>query len=141
MDIPSILTHNHYAMKKLLASLIFSFSLFPLFSFQSAATGAVTTNLITVPPGTGIGYQDTDPVYYYTFYADLSQASPYPLTYIQVQRKIGGQILPLINFSGTVVRSVLGRYAINGTATVTFTDDGTTVTKDLTGLIQGGIIP
>lgn len=129
-------------MKKLLASLCFTFSMFLIFSFKPVPPEKVVArNLIALPPGTGVGYQDTDPVYYYTFWADLSGASPYPLTAITVQRKIGGEVLAVQSFSGTVVRSVVGRYAINGTATVTFEDGGTIVTKSLTGLIQGGIIP
>ena len=126
----SSITLNHYAMKTLVASLCLTFSMFLFASFKPV-----------VPPGTGVGYQDTDPVYYYTFYADLTGTSPYPLTAITVQHKIGGDVLAVESFSGTVVRSVVGRYAINGTATVTFNDGGTIVTKSLTGLIQGGIIP
>lgn len=129
-------------MKKLLASLCFTFSMFLIFSFKPVpAEKIVARKLIALPPGTGVGYQDTDPVYYYTFWADLSGTSPYPLTAITVQRKIGGQVLTVESFSGSVVRSILGRYAISGTATVTFDDNGTIVTKSLTGLIQGGIIP
>lgn len=95
---------------------------------------------VSVPSGTALGYI-VDGTYVYTFFADLSKPAPQPITYIEVQKASTGQDLAVVSFSGTVLHWKFLQYQINGTATVQFYDGTTLVTKDLTGVIQGGILP
>ncbi|MBW8687117.1 hypothetical protein [Chitinophaga rhizophila] len=90
------------------------------------------------PGFTEIGHQ-TDGNYYYTFYADLSKA-PDAIAYIQVQKNTTGEVLPLDNFKGKVL---FGRplFSIKDKATVSFYDGATLISKDLTGVIEGGVKP
>lgn len=87
---------------------------------------------------TEIGHQ-TDGNYYYTFYADLSK-DPNAIAYIQVQRNSTGEILKLDNFRGNVL---FGKplFSIKDKATVSFYDGAKLISKDLTGVIEGGVKP
>jgi hypothetical protein len=116
------------------------FTLFLFVMFATITLSSFSTNKAVIPPGTGVGYQ-LDADYYYTFFADLTTSSPYPLTYIEVQRLSTGEVLTGNSFSGTVLHSRFLMYTINGTATVSFYDNGVLVTKSLTGFIEGGILP
>jgi hypothetical protein len=101
------------------------------------------SNLIATPKKgntgfTEIGHQ-TDGSYYYTFYADLSK-DPNAIAYIQVQKNSTGEILKLDNFKGKVL---FGKplFTIKDKATVSFFDGSSLVSKDLTGVIEGGVKP
>lgn len=100
-------------------------------------------NLIANPENgkkgfTEIGHQ-TDGNYYYTFYADLSK-DPNAIAYIQVQKNSTGEILQLDNFKGKVL---FGKplFSIKEKATVSFYDGSKLISKDLTGVIEGGVKP
>jgi hypothetical protein len=94
----------------------------------------------TVRPldGTIVGYQ-TDSLYYYTFVADLSGAQPFTVTSIIVSRLSDGATLTTLSESAKVFVRI--QTVIDGTATVTFVDGSTTITKTLTGGLAGGILP
>jgi hypothetical protein len=89
---------------------------------------------------TSVGYQQ-DATYNYYVLADLSGSSPFPITRIIVQRLIGGKEETVQSVSGAVTVGI--HTSIFGTATVVFTDVDTnqTITKTLTGALQGGILP
>ncbi|SFD75356.1 hypothetical protein SAMN05518672_10373 [Chitinophaga sp. CF118] len=95
---------------------------------------------VAIPTVTEIGYQK-DGMYYYTFYADLSKASPNPITYMQIQKVSNGKVLTLDDFSGTVLLGQFQKFTINKKMTVSFYDGDKLITKDLTGLIEGAILP
>jgi hypothetical protein len=121
-------------MKKLLLSLVVIAVACTLFSFT------ILQKKVATPTVTEIGYQK-DGAYLYTFYADLSKASPNPITYMQVQRVTNGKVLTLDDFSGSVLFQKSQKFTINDKMTVSFYDGDKLVTKDLKGLIEGGILP
>lgn len=125
-------------MKALSMSLLFVLASFVFSSFKPLPA-AMTTSTAKFADGTLVGYQIDGTSYAYFFSADLSATSPYPITQISVSR-LSGESLTVVGFSGSVVRAPFLHFNINGTATVTFIDNGTTVTKNLTGFIEGGII-
>ncbi|SDF99114.1 hypothetical protein [Chitinophaga filiformis] len=125
-------------MKALSMSLLFVLASFVFSSFKPLPA-AMTTSTAKFADGTLVGYQIDGTSYAYFFSADLSASSPYPITQISVSR-LSGESLAVVGFSGSVVRAPFLHFNINGTATVTFIDNGTTVTKNLTGFIEGGII-
>jgi len=88
---------------------------------------------------TEIGHQ-TDGNYHYTFYADLSK-DPNTIAYIQVQKNSTGEVLKLDAFKGKVIFANPARFAIKDKATVSFFDGSKLVSKDLTGMIDGGVKP
>jgi hypothetical protein len=127
-------------MKKLSLSLLVILATLTFSSFKPIDPRShVAHKAVATPPGTAIGTQYDGSTYYYSFYADLSGTSPWPLTYIQVQRASDGVILTTSSFSGTVIYWIFHQYQINGTATVQFYDGSTLVTKSLTGGIDGGV--
>jgi hypothetical protein len=121
-------------MKKLLLSLFVIAVACTLFSFS------ILKQKVTTPTVTEIGYQK-DGSYLYTFYADLSKASPNPITYMQVQKITNGTVLILDDFSGSVFFQKTQQFTINKKMTVSFYDGDKKITKDLKGLIEGGILP
>jgi hypothetical protein len=121
-------------MKKIVLSLIMIVSIGLLSSFTNAPVKVAT------PTVTEIGFQK-DGNYYYTFYADLSKASPNPITYMQVQKVSNGKVLTLDDFSGSVVLRKTLKFTINDKMTVSFYDGDKLVTKDLTGSIEGSVQP
>jgi len=125
-------------MKALSMSLLFVLASFVFSSFKPLPA-AMTTSTAKFADGTLVGYQIDGTSYAYFFSADLSASSPYPITQISVSR-LSGESLAVVGFSGSVVRAPFLHFNINGTATVTFIDNGTTVTKNLTGFIEGGIL-
>lgn len=119
-------------MKKIIFALFLAFAGTTLFSSFKAVE-------VNKPlSGTIVGYT-LDASYYYTVVADLGTASPHPITTIQVSRLSDGAELTTLSASGAVTVGI--HSAISGTATVTFVDNGVTVTKSLTGGLQGGILP
>ena len=135
---PLMIKHKKNPMKKLTLFLFVTLAITTLSSFTTKGDGHMTINTKTASDPTPIGYQ-LDDTYYYTFAADLGAGTPFPLTAIHVQRLIGGAVLPVSSFSGAVQLGSLARFFIVGTATVTFVDNGVTITKSLTGLLQGGL--
>jgi len=121
-------------MKKLSLSLFMIAIASVLFSFTTAQ------KKVAVPTVTEIGFQK-DGMYYYTFYADLSKASPNPITFMQVQKVSNGKVLTIDDFSGTVLFWKTQKFTINKKMTVSFYDGDKLVTKDLSGMIEGGILP
>jgi hypothetical protein len=128
-------------MKALSMSLLFVFASLVFSSFKPLPAASLTTS--TAKPavdGTLVGYQIDGTSYAYFISADLSTASPYPITQITVSRLSNGDPLQVVGFSGSVVHAQFTHFNISGTATVTFIDNGTTVTKNLTGFIEGGVL-
>ncbi|PSL29956.1 hypothetical protein [Chitinophaga ginsengisoli] len=126
-------------MKALSMSLLFVLASFVFSSFKPLPAAMTTSTAKFAADGTLVGYQIDGTSYAYFFSADLSATSPYPITQISVSR-LSGESLTVVGFSGSVVRAPFLHFNINGTATVTFIDNGTTVTKNLTGFIEGGIL-
>jgi hypothetical protein len=105
-----------------------------LFSFTPAQ------KKVAVPTVTEIGFQK-DGMYFYTFYADLSKGSPNPITFMQVQKVSNGKVLTVDDFSGAVVLWKTQKFTIDKKMTVSFYDGDKLITKDLTGAIEGTILP
>jgi hypothetical protein len=95
---------------------------------------------VAVPTVTEIGFQK-DGMYFYTFYADLSKGSPNPITFMQVQTVKNGKILELDDFSGAVLFLKKQKFTIKDKMTVSFYDGDKLITKDLTGALEGSIMP
>lgn len=127
-------------MKALSMSLLFILASLVFSSFKPLPAAMTTSTAKLAADGTLVGYQIDGTSYAYFFSADLSATSPYPITQISVSRLSNGESLEVVGFSGSVVHAPFLHFNINGTATVTFIDNGTTVTKNLTGFIEGGII-
>src|SRR4051812_8600333 len=121
-------------MKKLSLSLFMIAIAAVLFSFAPAQ------KKVAVPTVTEIGFQK-DGMYYYTFYADLSKGSPNPITFMQVQKVSNGKVLTIDDFSGTVLFWKTQKFTINKKMTVSFYDGDKLITKDLTGMIEGEVLP
>lgn len=126
-------------MKALSMSLLFVLASFVFSSFKPLPA-AMTTSTAKFADGTPVGYQIDGTSYAYFISADLSATSPYPITQISVSRLSNGESLQVTGFSGSVVHAQFLHFSISGTATVTFVDNGTTVSKNLTGFIEGGIL-
>ncbi|SHN77161.1 hypothetical protein [Chitinophaga sp. CF418] len=127
-------------MKALSMSLLFVLASLVFSSFKPLPAAMTTSTAKPAADGTLVGYQIDGTSYAYFISADLSATSPYPITQISVSRLSNGESLQVAGFSGSVVHAQFTHYSISGTATVTFVDNGTTVTKNLTGFIEGGII-
>lgn len=121
-------------MKKL------SLSLFMIAIASVLLSFTVANNKVAVPTVTEIGFQK-DGMYFYTFYADLTKGSPNPITYMQVQKVSNGKVLTIDDFSGSVVLWKTQKFTINKKMTVSFYDGDKLITKDLTGAIEGAILP
>lgn len=121
-------------MKKLSLSLFLIAIASVLFSFTPAQ------KKVAVPTVTEIGFQK-DGMYYYTFYADLSKGSPNPITFMQVQKVSSGKVLTIDDFSGAVVLFKTQKFSIDKKMTVSFYDGDKLISKDLTGMIEGPILP
>lgn len=89
---------------------------------------------------TEIGYQK-DGSYFYTFYTDLTKDAPHPIVYIQVQKGTTGEVLKLSDFKGKVIYFRGAQFSIKDTATVSFYDADKLVSRNLTGVIEGGVKP
>lgn len=107
-----------------------------IFSFCTSVANAHNDKF----PFTEIGYQ-VDENYYYTFYADLSKDGPNAIAYIQVQKNTTGEILKLDNFAGKVLHLRAAQFSIKDKATVSFFDGNKLISKDLKGVIEGGVRP
>jgi len=127
-------------MKALSMSLLFVLASFVFSSFKPLPAAHTTTHAKRAANGTIVGYQIDGTSYAFFFTADLSATSPYPITDISVDRLSNGDPLQVVSFSGNVVHAQFTNFSISGTATVTFIDNGVTVTKNLTGFIEGGIV-
>jgi hypothetical protein len=131
-----VLLKQKYSMKKSALSLLLAVITCVLSSFR---TIDVDAKIIT-PTFAEIGYQSDDN-YYYTFYADLSKDAPNPIVYIQVQKNNTGEVLKLDDFKGKVHYWKATQFTIKDTATVSFFDGSKLISKDLVGLIKGGVKP
>lgn len=89
---------------------------------------------------TEIGFQK-DGSYYYTFYTDLTKEAPHPIAYIQVQNGTTGEVLKLSDFRGKVIYYRGAQFTIKDTARVSFYDGDKLISKELTGVIEGGVKP
>lgn len=120
-------------MRRLLLCVCLAFAA----TFAVSNTNAVVRPVSTVKPldGVVVGFIN-DGTYNFTVSVDINTANPHPVTQVVVQRNSDSAVLSVSSFSGSV--STGHQSIIVGTLTVTFTDNGTSITKNLTGALSGG---
>jgi hypothetical protein len=118
--------------KRILHLLFFTVACILSLTFTNGADAKVAKATFTE-----IGYQK-DAAYIYTFYINLSKEQLTSISYIQVQNSTGS-VLKLEGFDGKVAYWKGSQFTIKDTATVSFYDGDKLVTKNLTGLIEGGV--